>query len=210
MDSLRGLIDSFKLTAYDLVAVLLPGALLVYGLGLAAAPVPGGPLAALIVCYFAGLVAQGASGLLSRRRTPPELLQEARKLILERYGRALPDWLLIDFCLTKLEGRRSIYEKFVALRGMARALSLSALIVGIPRIAQARTLEARGLAAVATALVAGSLYALYRHYAPLADRSVVGMFVAAESPLLLSLAAAPAPQPVEPAPAASEDRNASV
>lgn len=207
MESLRALIDTLKLTAYDLLAVLLPGALLVRGFGLlfpgaqigspGAGPLVPDALAFTVLAYAAGLTAQGAGGLVSRRRTSPELLLVAKKLIAERYGRALPDGLVIDFCLTKLEGRRAVYDKFVALRGMARALVVVAAALGVARAALGQGPEERLAVLAATSVVCLSLRALYLHYAPLGDQAVVGMFIANESPLVGKA------EPAQPAPAAA-------
>ena len=194
IEALRSLIETLKLTGYDLLAVLLPGALLVRGFGLlfpgaqigspGAGPLVPDALAFTVLAYAAGLVAQGAGGLVSRRRTAPEPLEMAKKLIVERYGRTLPDGLVIDFCLTKLETRRAVYDKFVALRGMARALVVAAGALGVARAALGQGLEERLAVLAATAVVCVSLRALYLHYAPLGDHAVVGMFIATESPPL--------------------------
>jgi hypothetical protein len=193
VESLRSLVDALKLTAYDLLAVLLPGALAVRGLSAifpdvrvaspGAGPLVPDALAFTALAYAAGLVAQGAGGLVSRGRTPPELLEEARKVIRERYRRELPDALVLDFCLTKLEGRRGVYDKFVALRGMARALVVTSAVLGVARAAVSASPDTAIAVLLATALVCGALLALYRHYAPLGARAVVGMFVASESEL---------------------------
>ena len=197
MDALRALIESLKLTAYDLLAVLLPGALLLRGLGGmfpaaqlglfgaagASALVPDG-LSFAALAFTAGLVLQGAGGRLVPGKPQPELVAAAREVIKSRYGRDLPDGLVFDFCLSKIEARRAVYDKFVALRGMARALAVAAGVLGVAGVFASGSWTLRALAFFAALLCGTSLLALHRHYAPLGERALVGLFIAGESQAL--------------------------
>jgi len=191
VDALRALIESLKLTAYDLLAVLLPGAILLRGLGgmfpaaqlgaAGAGPLVPDALSFGALAFTAGLVLQGAGGLLVRGRPQPELLRAAREVIKSRYGRELPDGLVFDFCLSKIEARRGVYDKFVALRGMARALTVASAALGVAGVIAAGTWPLRALALFTSLLCGASLYALHRHYAPLGEQALVGLFIAGES-----------------------------
>jgi hypothetical protein len=187
VEALRSLVESLKLTAYDVLAVLLPGAVCVRGLGLLLDGTAAGKallglegLQLFTLAFTSGLVLQGAGGLLLRGRPQPELLLLARELIERRYGAQVPERLVLDFCLSKVEGKRGVYDKFVALRGMARGLSVAALVLGAAGVFASASAAGMAFAAVLGLLCAGSLYSLHRHYAPLGERAVVGLFFAAE------------------------------
>jgi hypothetical protein len=202
VDALRALIESLKLTAYDLLAVLLPGAILLRGLG---GIFPGGPLGGVgaagagtlvpdalsfgALAFTAGLVLQGAGGLAVRGRPHPDVLQTAKALIKRRYDLDLPDGLVFDFCLSKIEARRGVYDKFVALRGMARALAVAAAVLGAAGVFAAGTWAVKALAFFTALFCGTSLLALHRHYAPLGERALVGLFIAGEAQLVAALAA---------------------
>jgi hypothetical protein len=194
VDALRALIESLKLTAYDLLAVLLPGALLLRGLGGMFPSAQLGLLGAAgastlipdalsfgALAFTAGLVLQGAGGRLVPGKPQPELVQAAREVIKSRYGRDLPDGLVFDFCLSKIDARRAVYDKFVALRGMARALTVAAGVLGVAGVFAADTWAMRLLSFFTALLCGASLFALHRHYAPLGERALVGLFIAGES-----------------------------
>jgi hypothetical protein len=139
MDTLKSLIDAAKLTVYELLAVLLPGAVLaeagVHGGYVTFGSGTAGAVRLLGAAYVLGLATQGLAHLLFRRlprlfRSDRELegrengKQAARRLAEQLIGHGVDDDLLFDFCLSRIGKSRTTYDRFLALQDAARALVL--------------------------------------------------------------------------------------
>jgi hypothetical protein len=132
-------LDAFKLTLYEILAVFLPGVILVEAgrrahLLVLDSNTASGVIAFLILSYAAGLAAQGIANLVFHRipkligikQAPAsEAKQQARVSIKNLLGAEVTDdELLVGICLAKIGTERSIYDRFLALRDTARILVL--------------------------------------------------------------------------------------
>jgi len=150
MDTLKAFMETLKLTLYEILAVLLPGAILVE----AARKVPPGLLTVnttnstgiiyfLVLSYVGGLAAQGITNLIFRRvpnllrtghlstippnrKQPLEAHARAKSVVEELFGtkvKVVDDEFAAGYCLSSSTSHAA-YDRFLALRDMARALFL--------------------------------------------------------------------------------------
>lgn len=158
MEIIKAFADTFKITIYEILAILLPGTTaieVIRRVVLGPDARPPGTLVYILVAYIAGITAQGFCAFLvdlgkpikqrwrARRRAPAqevapadakpgddeEVIEVASALARSRLGFAVPKAALLDFCLTRIDARRTIYERFVAMRDMARGVGFSAVLL---------------------------------------------------------------------------------
>jgi hypothetical protein len=148
MDTLKTFMETLKLTLYEILALLLPGAILVE----AARELPQRPLTVnttnstgiiyfLVLSYVGGLAAQGITNLIFRRvpnllrtghlstippkrKQPLEAHARAKRVVEKLIGTKVDDEFVEGYCLSSLSTSRA-YDRFLALRDMARALFLA-------------------------------------------------------------------------------------
>ncbi len=201
MEGVKILIDSVKSTTYELLALVLPGAiLLLAALSAVGVTLPGGTVVLLGASYAAGMALQGIGDFLFKR-SPLKKLAEvpakwketqvyALRLINRRLDHPIPDWAVLDVCLTRVEARRTVYDKFTALRDTARGLAVVTPILAglLLRIYWSQLtvgslwLVIAKLAAMlaTTASVFMAFAQRYTRFHPLAQQVVYGQFIALE------------------------------
>lgn len=189
MEQLKSLIESFKLGVYDLLAVLLPGAAVVEGvaialdLGDALAKQSGFLVAGAI--FVVGLFLQAIAASyrpLVAHPSVEEMRDRVKKVIDGKLrGLDLPRSELLNYCLSTIESRRAVHDKFVALRDMTRGLAVAAAVVCVALLfGRPLPLAGRAYAVVVSAAVVWLLWTRYRTFAPLAELAVYSQFLAAE------------------------------
>lgn len=201
LETLKGLLDSAKATTYELLALLLPGgvvlAVLEHSTDVA---IPFGTIGPIAAAYIFGTVLQAISDFLLKREWVKKRLHGemptwkaahdyALGLIQRKLSAAPPD-VTLDVCLTYIGARRMVYDKFVALRDTARGLAFATLIAAVLLIVEewsALTIgswwaaSARIGAAIILALgVFLSFIQRYTRFHPLALQAVYGQFIATQ------------------------------
>jgi hypothetical protein len=207
MDEIKGILESLRASAYNLAALLLPGALLLeivqraFALG---ALIPWSqPVPYAVAAYATGFVLQGVSCRLFARpvlrkavaladltRERDEAVAAARALVLRRYEvEDVPAASVVDIALTRAADKREVYDKFVAMRDMARALTVVFTVMFIAaavRLAGAWHAKDPRLVrecAVAVAAAALGLYGAFdrlQRFQVAAEKAIVGVFIASE------------------------------
>lgn len=193
MESVQRMIDALKSAAYEITALLLPGAVLIaVGHWTAEVPLPDSTPAWFAASYVLGLVLQGASSWMGRRSgvrhlvgaaVPPATPAETRaKEIIEKdLGKEIADDHLLDVVLTRTQPHRQVYDKFLALADTAKSLALVSLIAfGLLVLERHTELDTAStwLMLVGTALCWLSLCERHRRFAPIACKALYGKFVA--------------------------------
>jgi hypothetical protein len=205
----RTFLESLKGSLYDMLAIFIPGGLLVA----AFRSCFGFPHDAWVVAaaaWVAGLTAQGVGHLCSdagERPAMPEAEAKARALASavarRQINREIDDSLLLDFCLSRVEAKRAIYDKFTALKDTARGLLVALPTSAVMLLFWNGQFKGTGwglLTAFVTLFAIFGLLDRFRQFAPLANRVVFMQFVAAEAAAAPATAAATAiPTPVAPA-----------
>lgn len=201
MEPLKTLLDSAKATTYELLALLLPGGVVLLSVTSAfALAVPGDVLGYVAGAYVVGLALQGVGDFLFRRRPlskvvsdPPSwqpMQRYALGLIKKKLDDHVPEQAALDICLTHVEARRNVYDKFIALRDTVRGLAIATVPATVLFLyARWSTLTAGGAAIavfrVAGVVVVGGLLLLafverYGRFHPLAPQVVYGQFIATQ------------------------------
>lgn len=148
MDTLKKFIETLKLTLYEILALLLPGAILVEAARAGPQPLltinttgSTGIIYFVVLSYAGGLAVQGITNLVfrrlpnlfrtghlstnpPRRKQPLEAQAEARRVVEKLFGPKVDDELLEGYCLSSLGKSQAVYDRFLALRDTARALFL--------------------------------------------------------------------------------------
>jgi hypothetical protein len=155
-------------------------------------------VAYVVVAYLAGLVFQGLSSVLVERsvayvlkrlykkaKTPPPPSSKALALKVARglLREDLPEPLLVSFCLSRVDVKRTSYDRFTALRDMCRALTLVAAIaaVGVLFAAESRVPSGyRWPLLIVAIFAAAGLCERFIRYRPLADEALYGLFLSNE------------------------------
>jgi hypothetical protein len=176
VEALKSLTDSLKVTVYELFAILFPGALLLeIARHMGFLPIKMEPLAYAGAAYATGLALQGLAAWRLGAR------EGAWKASYKGHGHAKAaamEWAktirpgiqtseLLSYALSRSESRRGVYDKFVALRDMARGLMCGAffltlvlvvdvLVLLFQHASPIKILGSVG-AAIATALATGGL-----------------------------------------------------
>jgi hypothetical protein len=157
-------------------------------------------VAYLVVAYLAGLAFQGLSSILvgkpvayvlkqmepeAKAPRPPGSKEQALKLARSLLREDLPEELLVSFCLSRVDVKRTVYDRFTTLRDMCRALTLVAAIAALAILFAGETRVPSGYRAplfVAAALATAGLCERYIRYRPLADEALFGLFLSNEIP----------------------------
>lgn len=213
MDALKSLIDAAKNTLYELIAVLLPGLIvlaagevLVQGPSISTVSLAYSNKVILVAAaYLVGLGLQGLSEWLCKRtidrfvdRTAAQhLASVALGVATARFGKTITDSDLIDVALSRIADKRQPYDKFLALRDAMRGLSLAVPVLVACILFS--TLAHRWAYAVLLSFVELGLIGRYVKFYPYAKQVAYGAFIAADGALPVSPAPpAPAPIPVPP------------
>lgn len=170
-------------------------------------------IAYLVVAYLAGLVFQGLSSVLvgktvdyvlklndaearapcpqgrkeaeEKAPPPPASRDQALRLARSLLNEDLPEQLLVPFCLSRLDVKRTVYDRFTALRDMCRALTLVAAIAALAVLfADGSRVPSgyKGPLFIAAALGTVGLCERFIRYRPLANEALFGLFLSNEIP----------------------------
>jgi hypothetical protein len=182
MVAAKSITESLKVSLYEVLALLFPGAFVLEALertntrfaflGDASA------LAYAGLAYAVGLALQGLCALLGAGRLEALSSKKSENHArAERAARAKmtsmlgtqPEPPLLDFALSRVGSARAVYDKFVALRDMARGLAFAALVALFALyVADAAVVQPWHYAVVVLALA--GFTQRYWAYAPLAGR----------------------------------------
>jgi hypothetical protein len=201
LETLKGLLDAGKAATYELLALLLPGAVVLAALmhttGFGS---PFGAIGEIAICYIIGTVLQAFADYLLKRKpirrwtesekTDWKVAQAYALRLIQRRLSAAPSEATLDICLTHVGARRSVYDKFMALRDTARGLAFATLVSAAlviwdewsQLIAGSTPYAALKVSAVIV-LVAIIFLAFVQRYArfqPLAQQAVYGQFIATQ------------------------------
>lgn len=195
MDALKSLLELLKCYAYELVALVLPGAMLVAAANDTTGFQPiGGAVGLVVAAYAIGVAVQGASSLIVHKfwKNSADPNAEVVALALAEaetdLGRAVPESALLDFCLSRVGADRNVYDKFTALRDTARALGSSAPVAAAlatyghwAGIWTGSTLA--GLARISSVVIGTLLFSFacfsrYQRFSPLAKNAMFGQYLA--------------------------------
>jgi hypothetical protein len=145
-ETLKWLLDTAKVFTYELLAVLLPGAVVLSVLEQEyALLVPGATLGAINGAYVIGIVVQGVADFGLRRDWIAKRLgnESAWKesavyalCVIRRTLEDMPERAALDICLTHIGAGRVVYDKFVSLRDTARGLALATLVASMSIIVE--------------------------------------------------------------------------
>lgn len=200
MSATTSLLDGAKATTYEVLAVLLPGAVALFGLERAGVTFwVGGTIQNLGAAYVVGTIVQAIASAVTRipcvrhhLATDSPIVRSAQdvavRLIQRRLEQELPVGVDFDVCLSRVESTRHVYDKFIALRDTARGLVVASVLGGSVVIGS-RWKDLVGGAPLAVvgrlvALLAGTLILLgvltsrYSRFASLARQAVYGQCIA--------------------------------
>lgn len=204
MEHLKSLFEALKSSAYSLAAILLPGALLlelVRRIFHLMAVIPWDPpVPYVVLAYVVGFVLQGAASWvfswkrLDRILTDEEALTRktnviasAQSLLEKKYEvGSVPESSVIDIALTRASVHREVYDKFTALRDMARSLvivlAVSTLAFLWRAVMAPNGWERAAALAAAVAVAIGACGAAdrYRRFRVTGDIAIVGALLASE------------------------------
>lgn len=147
METLKQFMDAFRLTLYEILAVLVPGAILVEGARVGTPPLllvntttGTGMVYYLVLSYVAGLAAQGIANLFFRRipnlvrfgkldtipptRKQPLNAQTQAGVVVAKLFGVKDEEFVTGYCLSSLGESHPTYDRFLALRDTVRSLSL--------------------------------------------------------------------------------------
>lgn len=211
MDKVQPLIDSVKSLAYELLALLLPGAtLLVLGQYFAGTPVPPSAVPWIGAAYVLGLALQGGGAWLGRTRGARVLIggyvdqvssaeQRAKEIVTTDFGASIASEHLLDVAITRAQPHRQVYDKFLALTDTTRGLALvMVLAVGLACYGARDHLDEWRSWLPMIGLVAawGGFCERYRRFAPVASKALYATYItlqfdAARSATVVSAAEPP-------------------
>lgn len=207
VENIAPIIDAVRSSVYSLAAILLPGALWLevfrrtFRLEAVISWTP--PIPYLALAYVVGFVLQGISSrVFLWKRIEQHVkddgakaeLQEVSKtvqgIIVKRYDcDNIPITSTINVALTKANAHREVYDKFTALRDMARSLTvvfgmvalLTTVRIGLD-VHRDRWQELGSMALVVFVSLLGVYGASdrYRRLQFCADKAILGAFVAGE------------------------------
>jgi hypothetical protein len=197
VETIKALFDALKTTTYGVTAVLLPGATVLELLRRIT------PLNSLVVgavgyvaaAYVCGSAVQGVAsvlfGLPLLRRAGAGVQtqsaeEHARRILELRLGEKIDRDRVLDLCLSAVETRRDVYDKFIALRDMSRGLALAAVIAAavIAILHHGDLLSVRyGLALAISLLAVTGFVDRYRRFAPLGRQVIYAQFIVAQTRL---------------------------
>ena len=226
MDTLRALFDLLKNNAYEVLAILLPGAMVVEVLkrlfdkadaALRVLLTGKAELKYIGLIYVLGTVLQGLMRIITdsdwfrklvlRQGPAAEALRAGAAEAIQLSFTGDPSAstrarVTVAVALSKMEDKRSVYDKFTALRDMARGVC-AAMVVSTVSLSLAfgltdlKFFDGGGALAAFVLGAVGSLWA-YRRYAPLADEAICSQVIASKLPAQVNISApvlAPKPDP---------------
>lgn len=201
LETLKGLLDAAKATTYELLALLLPGGVVLSVLEHSTdVAIPFGTIGPIAAAYIFGTVLQAIADFLLKREWVKKRLHGETSTwktahdyalgLIQRKLSAAPSDVTLDVCLTSIGAHRVVYDKFVALRDTARGLAFATLIAAVLLIVEEwSTLtigpwwSATARIGGAIALASGAFLAFIQRYArfhPLALQAVYGQFIATQ------------------------------
>ncbi len=200
IEGLKSLLDAGKTTTYELLAVLLPGAIVLSSAAtLIPIPIVGGTVGELASAYILGTAVQGLASFIFGWEVFKRVLEKqppnwqaahdyALKLIRLKLDKDFPEAATLDVCLTKVGERRQVYEKFVALRDMSRGLAVATVPLSAFLIRHNWNALIEGGSAIGGLKVFGAIIATivsilafverYGRFNPLAQQAIYGQFIA--------------------------------
>jgi hypothetical protein len=199
LETLKSLLDAAKATTYELLALLLPGAVVLAVLECTCGvTMPFGTVGAIAAAYVFGTVLQAVADFVLKLEKVASWIKidkddykptKAYALqVIQKRLQAAPEAATLDICLTQVGARRTIYDKFIALRDTARGLAFATPIAAVLVICDEWPVLWGGWTACSIAKVAGAVLlsivlflAFIQRYArfhPLAHQAVFGQFLA--------------------------------
>jgi len=199
LEMLKAWLDAAKATTYELLALLLPGGVVLAGLeGCCDIDIPFGTMGAIAASHIFGTILQAIADYALKRDRIAKWVegdksvwkpsQEYGHRLIQKRLEAVPAAATLDVCLTRVGVRRSIYDKFITLRDTARGLAFASLITSVLVIIDKWPTLAGGSTAYAIVkitaeiLLAFSLFLAfvqrYSRFHPLALQAVYGQFIA--------------------------------
>lgn len=148
MDTLKTFMETLKLTLYEILALLLPGAVVVEAARVGTEPLvtvnttnSTGIIYFLVLSYVGGLATQGITNLIFRRvpnlfrtghlstipakrKQPLEAHARAKREVEKLFGTKVDDEFVEGYCLSSLSTSHAAFDRFLALRDTVRALFL--------------------------------------------------------------------------------------
>lgn len=201
LETLKGLVETAKATTYELLALLLPGAVVLATLEYTCEiAIPFATVGTIGAAYILGTVLQAVADFTLKRERVSKLLcgnhspwqpsaDYALRLIQKKLE-AAPREATLDVCLTQVGPRRIIYDKFIALRDTARGLAFATLIAAAFVIVDHWSGIVSGSVGFAIVKVAGAVLLTlclflafiqrYARFHPLALQAVYGQFLATQ------------------------------
>jgi hypothetical protein len=201
MDFISKVFNILKSWFYELLAVLVPGSVIMavwpWSITVQEHIKLSSTESLVVFAYIAGILSQGIGDLVTRRIDPPRasnkdyktcnaLREQVARLVGRKLSAAqvqVPDTALLGICLTHVEAKREVYDKFLALRDMSRGLMVAAVVVGALTLRERYDVLQAWQLAVIAALCVGSavaFYNRYRRYQPLAEQALYEIFLAME------------------------------
>lgn len=201
LETLKGLLDTAKATTYELLALLLPGGVILAVLGgTCGITIPFGTVGAIAAAYVFGTVLQGVADYVLKRekiagwiksdKADSQTTADYALQVIQKQLQAVPKEATLDICLTQVGARRTIYDKFIALRDTARGLAFATVIVAVLVIRDQWSVLSSGSTGCAVAKVGGAVVLAialflafiqrYARFHPLAHQVVYGQFLATQ------------------------------
>jgi len=194
LEALKALFEALKTTTYGVTAILLPGAavleLLKWTTPLYSVTI--GFVAYTGTAFICGAAVQGVASVLFsmpvlRKLTEPkgghDGERHAQRILEEKLGEKIELARVLDLCLSAVDAKRDIYDKFVALRDMSRGLALTSLLAAAVLVIRHHSDlgSARyGLSLTFSVLGAVGFVERYRRFSPLGRQAVYAQFIASE------------------------------
>jgi hypothetical protein len=201
LETLKGLIETAKATTYELLALLLPGGVILAVLERThGATIPSGTIGSIAAAYAFGTVLQAIGDFILKRKKIAGWLERDKSdwRLTEAYALgmvakrlpAVPKGAMLDICLTQLGARRTIYDKFIALRDTARGLAFATVVTAVLVIVDEWDMLTTGatwcvIVKIGGAIALGTMLFLaflqrYARFHPLAHQVVYGQFLATQ------------------------------
>lgn len=201
LETLKSLLETAKATTYELLALLLPGGVIVAVLEeTCGMTIPFGTIGAIAAAYVFGTVLQAVGDFILKRkriagwieRDKSEWQQTADYAlqVIQKRLQAVPKGATLDICLTQVGARRVVYDKFIALRDTARGLAFATVITAVLVIEDNWATLSGGTTSSAVSKVCGAIVLAtvlflaflqrYSRFQPLAHQAVYGQFLATQ------------------------------
>lgn len=199
LETLKGLLEAAKATTYELLALLLPGAVILATIERTCeVEMPFGTIGAIAAAYIFGTALQAIADFVLKRERIAKLIEGDKSTwktsadyalqLIQKKLQAAPKEATLDVCLTQVGPHRNIYDKFIALRDTARGLAFATVFAATIVIVRKWDVLASGSSNCAFAKVAGAVVLAvilflafiqrYARFQPLAHQAVYGQFIA--------------------------------